>query len=144
MAQKTHLMLRNIRLGGLLKPGGGAWWQLPGGGPASVEAGCAPVQKDNMGPSSHGLTICGRGQSDQMQNELGGGRKQGPRARLQKLAGFRGHGMAPVWQRTSPSWYSRLRRVHCTSSGSPRPRLGSGTSPVERCWIVFHSGVAHG
>ena len=128
------------------RPGGGARRRAPGGRAYTHGARSGAARKDNVGPPSHGLTTCGRGHRGRVQCELGGGQRRGPwrsDPRLQKLA-------LGTWNVTSLAGKEpelvcevekfRLDIVGLTSTHS----LGSGTSPLERGWTLFHSGVAQG
>ena len=99
-----------------------------------------------MGPPSDGSPTRGRGQGGRVQCELGSSRRRRPwrsDRRLLKLA-------LGTWNVTSllgkepelvcEAERFRLDIVELTSTHG----LGSGTSPLERGWTLFHSGVAHG
>ena len=104
------------------------------------------ARKRNVEPSSCKPTTCGRSHRGRVQEELGSSRERGPwrtDPRLQKLA-------LGTWNVTSlvgkePELVRevekfRLDIVGLTSTHSK----GSGTSPLERGWSLFHSGVAAG
>ena len=95
---------------------------------------------------SDGLTTRGKGQGGLVQCELGSSRRQRPwrsDRRLLKLALGTWNvtsllGKEPELVREAERF--RLDIVGLTSTHS----LGPGTSPLERGWILFHSGVARG
>ena len=114
--------------------------------PIPMGPGWAQPKDDDVGPPSRRLTTSRRGQRGRVQCELGGGRRRGPwrsDPRLQKLA-------LGTWNVTSlvgkePELVRevekfRLDIVGLTSTHSK----GSGTSPLERGWTLFHSGVGTG
>ena len=102
-----------------------------------------------MGPLSNGLTTCGRGQGGRVQYGLGSSRRRRPLRsdpRLLKLA-------LGTWNVTSllgkePKLVCEAERFRLDIVERYRLTLthglGSGTSLLERGWILFHSGVARG
>nr|XP_049577503.1 glycine receptor subunit alpha-3 isoform X6 [Syngnathus scovelli] len=96
----------------------------------------------NTQTPSHGLTTCGRGRRGRVQCELGGSQRRSD-PRLQKLA-------LGTWNVTSlavkePELVCEAERFRLDIVGLDSTHsLGSGTSPLEKGWTLFHSGVAHG
>nr|XP_049618339.1 craniofacial development protein 2-like [Syngnathus scovelli] len=127
------------------RPGGGARRRTSGGRAFAHGARPGIARKGNVGPPSHGLTTCGRGQKGRVQCELGGSQRQGPwrsDPRLQKLA-------LGTWNATSlagkePELVCEAEKFRLDIVGlASMHSLGSGTSPLERGWTLFHSGVTH-
>nr|XP_049580440.1 charged multivesicular body protein 1a isoform X2 [Syngnathus scovelli] len=128
------------------RPGGGARRRASGGRAFAHGARPGIARNGNVGPPSHGLTTCGRGRRGRVQCELGGSQRRGPwrsDPRLQKLA-------LGTWNVTSlagkePELVCEAERFRLDIVGlASTHSLGSGTSPLERGWTLFHSGVAHG
>ena len=128
------------------RPGGGARWRASGGRASSHGARPGTARRRDVGPPSSRPTTRRRGHRGPVPCVLGGGQGRGAwrtDPRLHKLA-------LGTWNVTSLAGKEpelvceaekfRLDIVGLTSTHS----RGSGTSPLERGWTLFHSGVANG